>query len=302
MKKAIIDVGTNTAHILIAEVIDNKIDRICYKKRFYTFLGEGGLDHISQNAIDRLMEALESFEISITEYGCQQVSVLATEALRSAANGPLIHQNLTSRFGWPIHIISGQKEAQYIYQGANQSTDLSDGSSLVMDIGGGSVEFIYVRDGVVSFQESYPIGISRLYEQYHISEPISNMEVDRIISHLEDTLSEMWTQVNLGHPIKLVGCAGTFEVFLDQKDVDNLDISATIVDTQSVQSLWHEIKTKDISERSLVKGLPPARVKYIVVAVLLIKYVIDRLSLSDFVVSKYALKEGSIIDGDLFLD
>ncbi len=302
MNRAIIDIGTNTAHILIAKVVDQKIERLLHKERHYTFLGEDGLDHISQTAVERLLSALQKFEESINEHGCEQVRVLATEGLRSAANGPDIQGMISDRYGWPIHIISGEKEARYIYQGANLSTDLSLGSSLIMDIGGGSVEFIYVRDAKVIFQKSFPIGISRLYEGYHFSDPISDREVAAIHLHLESTLSEMWAAVSLNSLPKLIGCAGTFEIFLSKEDVENINTSAKRVSVDKVDSLWQEVRTKNINQRMLVEDLPKERVKYIVVAVLLVKYVIDRLMLNDFTVSKFALKEGGIIDSRLFLD
>ena len=302
MIRAIIDIGTNTAHILIADVLENRIHQILHKQRHYTFLGEGGLINISSAAIDRLMHALERFEVSIKENQCKHVRVLATEALRSASNGLMIQQTLVDLFDWPIQIISGQQEAAYIYHGANQSTDLSEGDSLIMDIGGGSVEFIHIKSGSVNFQRSYPIGISRLYEHYHVSDPISQEEISHIITFLDSTLSEMWIELAKARQIKLVGCAGTFEVFLDKKEVDNINVAASHVSVKKVKKLWEEVRTKNVEERKLVEDIPKERIKYIVVAILLINYVTDHLGLSDFVVSKYALKEGGIIDSSLFLD
>lgn len=302
MVRAIIDIGTNTAHVLIADVDKDKIKRILHKERYYTFLGEGGLMNISSVAVGRLIHALERFEVSIKNHLCKQVRVLATEGLRSADNGPMIQQTLVDRFGWPIHIISGQKEAEYIYQGANQSTNLSEDDSLIMDIGGGSVEFIYVSGGAVRFQKSFPIGISRLYENYHISDPISQKEVELIISYLDETLSEMWAELASHKQLKLVGCAGTFEVFLDRKDVDDIHVAASHVSVVQVKKIWKAVRTKTLEERQLVEDIPEERAKYIVVAILLINYVLDHLKIKDFVVSKYALKEGGIIDDRLFLD
>lgn len=302
MIRAIIDIGTNTAHILIADVVDQKIERLLHKERHYTFLGEDGLDHISEVAVDRLKAALQHFDASIKAYECYQVRVLATEGLRSASNGPDIQRMIFNRYGWPIHIISGQKEAQYIYQGANLSNDLGLSSSLIMDIGGGSVEFIHVRDAKVIFEKSFPIGISRLYETYHIGDPISDAQIRAIYAHLETTLSEMWNEVPKIPQPELIGCAGTFEVFLGQEDLEDMSLSAKSISIDKVERLWTEVRTKDINQRMLVKDLPKERVKYIVVAVLLIKYVTDHLKLKDFTVSKYALKEGGIIDDELFLD
>jgi len=302
MIRAIIDIGTNTAHILIAEVADGSIIRVIHKERHYTFLGEGGLDKISKDAIKRLSDALDLFKLSIESYRCDHVRVLATEGLRSAENGHQIYQRIEHTYGWPMQIISGIKESEYIYRGANQSCELSDDAALIMDIGGGSIEFIYLIDGKIRLQKSYPIGISRLYEEYQISEPISLAEKKDIIDHLNITLSEMWDTIPLSPPPVLIGCAGTFEIFLSEEELNRKSISSAYIDTSKVKDLLSQVEAKDMSQRQLVQGLPSERAKYIVVALLLISYVIERLEIDAFIVSKYALKEGAIIDDKLFLD
>ncbi len=298
MKRSVIDIGTNTTHLMIAEVNGQSIEKIIYKKRYYTFLGESGMHTISDTALDRLFHALGHFHSEIKKNTCTEVAVIATDALRSATNGPMIHQRIQESFGWHVHIIEGQEESELIYQGVKLSVDMSHGSFLIMDVGGGSVEFIWVENGEKRLQKSYPIGISRLYHSFHKKEPFLPETYDRMYNYLEGTLTEMWNSIT-DMNCTLIGCAGTFEIFL-QSDSNQSNHSHEMVKRDRLEQLYAIVQNKSFEERQLVKDLPRERAQYIVVALALIRYVLSRLESNEFIVSKYALKEGAIIISKYF--
>ena len=122
-RKAVIDIGTNTVHLLIAAVKDINKLRILYKERHYTYLGENGLDLIGIEPTERLYKALEKYEKHIRKYHVTRVKVLATDALRSAKNGIEIQNKIIARYGWYPEIISGEKEAELITKGVEISLD-----------------------------------------------------------------------------------------------------------------------------------------------------------------------------------
>ena len=144
-----------------------------------------GIEHISQAAQDRLYDALGHFREVIDEHEVETVRAVGTEALRTATNGAGILDYISTNYDIDIEIVSGEREAQLIFQGVSQVVDLDHNSSIIIDIGGGSVEFIQVIDGKVTQLVSIPIGIARLYDQFHQSEPISPDQIARIYAHLK---------------------------------------------------------------------------------------------------------------------
>ena len=303
MIRAIIDIGTNTAHILIADIQNRKVEEVLHKERHYTFLGEGGLETINDEAIERLKFALDEFAKALSIFNCKNVHIVATAGLRSASNGPIIQEQINLKYGWPISIISGLKESQYIYDGAKQAIAIDTGTSLIMDIGGGSVEYILSIDGEVIHQKSYPIGISRLYEQFHQNDPMTSKSVADMENHLDESLIGLWNAISVQtKEVTFIGCAGTFEIFLTEPSKSDIKVAYQKVDIKVADRLLSEVIDKGLDERTKVKGLPKERMKYIVVALLLINYMTQRLDSKHFIVCKYALKEGAIIDETLFLD
>ena len=299
--RAIIDIGTNTAHLLIAVHTDQGDIEVLHKRRRYTFLGAEGLDIISEAAQARLWEALDAFKTDIDLHQDLKVRVIATEGLRSAANGRGIYDHISQQYGWPMSIISGDEEARLIYEGVALSIDLSQGHALIMDIGGGSVEFILVSEGHKILQRSYPIGISRLHAYFHQEEPLQEKSISAMSSYLDDLIKEVIQACKSSEsPIKLVGCAGTFEVLLSDEDRANPKKALAVTPIQTLNHLLSMTIYKEESARALVPGIPKERSKYIVVALLLIKYICDHLDNEQIYISKYALKEGAITDNAYF--
>jgi exopolyphosphatase / guanosine-5'-triphosphate,3'-diphosphate pyrophosphatase len=292
MKKAVIDIGTNTAHLIIAELDDSGTLSNIYNQRHYVYLAEQGIELICPNAIDRLFKALDDFKKSINVYLITSITVVATEAMRKAKNGQEILSKIKSHYHWTPNLITGLNEAQYIYQGVAAAVDLSQGQYLIVDIGGGSVEFILVMDGNIQQIKSVPIGIANLYNQFHRSEPISIVDVQSIEEHL-------MRQLNFLDPIKnsainLIGSAGTFEIFSD-KLMEQNSVTVDFITRDRFYSIFDLILPCNLQERNSLPFLPIERAKYIVVALLLIDHLIKRFNLKHIIVSKYALKEGILL-------
>ena len=303
MKRAVIDIGTNTVHLIIGEVFNGSLTRVLKKKRFYTFLGEGGIQHIGVKARTRLYNALSTFSEMINREQCQHTCVVATDAIRNADNGPEISHHIEKEYGWKISTISGLEEADFIKEGVMQALGRLNQDLIIVDIGGGSVEFIGITNDETWYKGSFPIGISRLYERFHQSEPILELDLNRLDHYLQDTLSPLWQTIRDRHknPL-LVGCAGTFEVFLSESANINFANKSEYIETKKVHSLFEKVKTRDEGMRQLIPDLPKERSKYIVVALALMNHLVRHLKASQFIVSKYALKEGVMVHEKNFLD
>ena len=225
------------------------------------------------------------------------------DAIRNADNGLEISHHIKNEYGWQIRTISGLEEADFIKEGVLQALGHSNQDLIIVDIGGGSVEFIGISNEETWYKESFPIGISRLYESFHRSEPILQLDLERLDQYLQNTLTPLWQTIKgRNKNPRLVGCAGTFEVFLSESADINFTNRSEHIETKKVYSLFEMVKTRDEEMRQLIPDLPKERSKYIVVALALMNHLVRHLNASQFIVSKYALKEGVIVNDQYFLD
>lgn len=290
--KAAIDIGTNTAHLIIAIVDSPKTLDILYRQRHYIYLAEDGIECISDRAIERLFTALGEFYHKIKGYKGCKVIVTATEAMRRATNGHTITKRITREFNWLPQVISGRLEAQYILRGVASAVNISQGSFLTVDIGGGSVEFIHTLDGLIESIESLPIGIANLYNKYHLNEPLCESDENDLLEYLNSILHFIKPIANLN--TQLIGSAGTFEV-LCVKDEYNAYEKAEIVERNTLADYYDKIRWLDLGQRAKSDVIPHERARYIVMAFILVRFIVDSLNLDKFWVSHYALKEGVLL-------
>ena len=176
-KIAIIDMGTNTFHLLIAEA-DEKGYHITYRERLAVKIGKGGITKgvITEEGIHRALLAMQSFKNTIDQQGVHQVFAFGTSALRNASNCQEVVRRIKSVTGIDTTIISGDLEAEYIYMGVKAAMNIEE-PSLIIDIGGGSVEFIVGDNDTVFWKRSIEIGAQRLLEQFQKHDPISKDEI-----------------------------------------------------------------------------------------------------------------------------
>lgn len=296
---AIIDLGTNTFHILIVEWEDSQF-RMLEKLQIPVKLGKGafGSHIIRDDAYSRGIVAIKEFKKLLLSYHVSDVVIYGTSVLRNAVNGPLFAAEAQNIIGHPIRAISGEEEAELIYTGVRNAVPLGKEPHLIMDIGGGSVEFIIGNEKGVSWLKSYEIGAARLIEKFAQNDPMDDDSIAELEEFLETELTELWEQAS-NYKIKtLVGASGSFESIasmerkiyeLDKKAVGSLFYN---IDMKHFDEIYQKIITSTQLELIYVPGLPGFRVEMISVAMIMINYVIQRLRLKRIIASDYALKEG----------
>ncbi len=297
---AILDLGTNTFQLLIANIIDNK-PVLVFEESIAVKLGEGGIEkgYISEAAFDRGLSAIKQFKKSIDQYQVKLVRAAATSALRTAGNGAEFLEKIRSETGIVPEIISGEREAELIYQGVRAAINIGDEKCLIIDIGGGSVEFIICNQEEVFWKRSYDIGAARLMEQFHHSDPISEADINKLNYYLESKLSELKTQTKIHKPEILIGSAGAFETFATLIDSQfkasftNPEIKIELRDFARVSEL---ILKSSHAERSSNPAIIPVRVDMIVMATLITKYVLNQFAFKAIKLSTYSLKEGLLFE------
>lgn len=299
---AAIDLGTNTFHLLIADVSDREIKEIVCSEQIHVKLGEGGINNgtITQDAFKRGLEALSRFKELVIQHHAEKIRAVGTAALRTAHNGAEFINQVKEKTGFDILIIDGDWEASLIYQGVRQAINLTE-SSLIMDIGGGSVEFIIADAAGILWKKSYPIGAAKLMAAFHHSDPISDTDIKAISHHLDEVLADLKRNAIEFNPKLLIGSAGAFETFaaLCQIKTDGKppDIKKSFTfDGAQLDAVISDILSSNHTQRVNNPAILPVRTDMIVVAAVLTRYVIKALEIESVKLSTFALKEGLLFD------
>ena len=297
------DLGTNTFHLLIAEGPADDF-KVIYHTTEAVKLGEGGINQgtIQSAAFARGVAAMQKFKQHIDAHQATAVKAIATSAVRSAGNGQDFIDEVKDKAGIQIDLITGEQEAAYIYKGIDASGILGDDNALIMDIGGGSVEFIIGNTDEVLWKQSFEIGAARLMDKFHKTDPIPLQSIKELTRYLNEKLTDLFMAAIRYKPKMLIGSSGAFESFAEVielekgKTFDLKRIKVYEFDTDDLLDLIERLAKSNHDTRAATKGIIPVRVDMIVVASLLTIYIMQKLGLADVSMSTYSLKEGVLAD------
>lgn len=293
---AVIDLGTNTFHLLVAEKSGNKAFKEIHRQRFYVKLAEEGIETIGAASIQRGLHALKTFRGILDKLGVKKIKALGTAALRTATNGPAFIQKIKKEFDIQVEIIDGNREAELIYKGVVLAVPFKATNYLLMDIGGGSVEFIIANDKKMHWAQSFPIGLAVLFKKIHQQDPISQEAIETIYVHINSLLSPLY-QALIQFPVTtLVGAAGTFDE-LENILAENQGLNHhAYIKAKDFKPLYNRLIKSTLEERYKMKDIPNTRADMIVVAVILIEFILRKTQVEEIIVSNFALKEGVIAE------
>lgn len=299
-KAAVIDMGTNTFHLLLVELHGKEFKTI-YKEKIAVKLGQGGItqNQIIPEAEKRALHTLEHFKNLIDGEKIDQIFAFATSAVRNATNGPDFVHKVKEQLGIQIHVISGEEEAQLIYEGIHFSGALDQRTSLMMDIGGGSVEFIIGNAQEVFWKRSFEIGGQRLLDAFHYHDPILPEEVEKLELYCGEKLQPLLEAIATFQPSGFVGASGTFDTLIDMYYATMLQCKLTgehvfELPVKDFYQLFQLLVTKNRAERLLIPGMIAMRVDMIVVASCLIDFILQHVQVESIRCSHYSLKEGAV--------
>ncbi len=292
---AVLDLGSNTFHLLIVEK-QNRAPyfKELYKQRQYIYLASQGKSMITSEKLDLAIDCLIEFKEITESFQCREIRAVATAAIRSADNSEFILEQIRERSGILVELISGEREAELIHKGILCLDREIYGPGLIMDIGGGSVEFIIQNNGEIVFSASYNIGISFIRNEFIFSEPVKDSEITDFYNHLDQELSELIENIYNNKIVYLIGSSGSFEII----EALNNDIPSTtgnIYLRSQVEWIAEEILKSNKAQRFAIDKMPTMRADLSKEAFLLIHYFLQKFtSLREVLVSPYALKEGLI--------
>ena len=299
-KIAIIDMGTNTFHLLVAERTSSGC-QIVFRTHEAVKIGMAGINEgfINEDAFGRAVAAVQKFRRSIDEQGVSETYAFGTSAIRNARNGIELARKIESEAGISVRIISGDEEADLIFSGIRAGMDLGKRVSLVMDIGAGSVEFIVGNKDQVFWKESFEIGGQRLLEKFQKHDPITRDEISALDAYFHETLQPLSTAFRRFDPRILIGSSGSFdtlsEIFCIRQQLPyDSKAPQTALSMSGFYEIYDELITKNHEERMRIPGMIALWVDMIVVACCLIRFVLELQSFEGIRVSTYSLKEGAL--------
>lgn len=301
MKQAIIDLGTNTFHLLIVEKSEDSYKTLFRESR-PAKIGQAGINQgiITEEGIGRALTVLTYFRQVLDQHGVSPAQVLATgtSAIRVARNQAEFIDRVLQTTGISIQVISGEQEADYIYKGVRLAGALDEATSLVIDIGGGSVEFILGNQSRTFWKQSFEIGGQRLRERFMTSDPINAGSVRRLNDYFQEQLLPLANAIHQYQPTVLVGSSGSFDTLVDMwfmheyATLPDPNQTAFTLPIAEFYRAYEQLIVGNHAERMQIPGMIELRVDMIVVAVCLIDYVLKTYGISQIRTSTYSLKEG----------
>lgn len=298
---AIIDCGTNTFHLLTAALSEKQF-RILSSEKKAVWLGAGGINDgtILPDAEARALGTLSDFKHKIEGRHIENTYAFATSAFRNATNGRPLQQKIYDKLHLDVKIISGDEEAELIFCGVRYALRLDREIALVMDIGGGSVEFIIGNGEGILWKRSFEIGVQRLVEKFHRHDPITTQEVAAIDRYLDTALQPLFEALKAFGATVLCGASGTFdtlsEIYCAANGITTShQMTELPFDKDAYFAIHRNLVRFTRSERLQIPGMISMRVDMIVVASCLINHLMIKYGFQKMRVSAYALKEGCLV-------
>lgn len=300
MKVAVIDLGTNTCNLLMAEIIQPGY-KILHQSKQLVKLGDKTLktNQISDAATKRVINALSAQHKIIENYQGVKVCVCATSAVREASNKIEFLEKISEHTGWIVKIISGRKEADLIFKGVLLALEEMEFPSVILDIGGGSNELIVAHKKELLWKESKPTGMARVISQFAVSDPLKPEEMKILHNFFEARHSSAFEECRRHNVNTLVGCSGAFDTLADI--IDQVKPGEKQRKKQEIQmeDFWKVHKTLIEStkkQRLAMKGMDMVRVDLIVPAMVFIGQLIEKTGISRILQTDFALREGVLYE------
>lgn len=308
--RAVIDVGTNSVKLLIAEVTSRGVHPLHEESR-QTRLGQGFYEthELQPGPIAHTAEAVRTFAEIARERRCHFIRVIATSAARDAVNPTALTSAILQASGLVTEIISGAREADWAFQGVATDAQLAKHPLLLLDVGGGSTEFILGHGQKKNFAHSFPLGTVRLMERFPVSDPPTAGEFAKCHHWLKHFLhAEVRPQLlpALQHEqtngaVQLVGTGGTTSILArleTQSDrFDREQIESTVLTFDRLVAHRQHLWSLPLAERKEIKGLPKQRADVILTGVLIFETVMAEFGFTELRVSTRGLRFAAVMAG-----
>ncbi len=301
---AAIDIGTNSFHLIIAEVDTNTGKfNILGREKQTVRLGSGSTDmkFLSEEATQRGIDALKKFKALADSAGAS-VRAIATSAVREAKNQDQFIYRVLIETGIKVEVASGVEEARYIYLGILQSLPVFDKNILMIDIGGGSTEFLIGRSRDIAYDNSLKLGSSRLTQRFFDDGETQSKQLKACREYIKGFMQPVTREISKYKFETAIGSSGTIlnlANMISFKKGGNADtrLNNFIFTRDELHETVNEIlEAKTLKQRQKIPGLDPARADIITAGALILEQIFKELKIKEMTVSEFALREGIIFD------
>ena len=300
MRVAVIDLGTNTCNLLIAEL--NSLGyKILHQSKQLVKLGDDKIreNEISEAATARVLQSFQIHKKLISDFKAEKVRVVATSAVRTAENKIHFLEQISENSGWIVKLISGEKEAEMIFEGVMLAFNEFKKPALILDIGGGSNELIVAHHKQMLWKESQPTGMARIINKFHLSDPIHPVEINSLKNYFTEAHKNAFEKCKTENIKTLVGCSGAFDTIADI--IDSVNPGVKLRTTQEIlisefYSVYQTLLKSTREQRLLMKGMDMVRVDLIVPAVIFIEQFISGIGIIQIIQTDFALREGVLFE------
>ena len=294
MRKAIIDLGTNTFNLLIGSITDRDLD-VTFATKEAVMLGMGGINHgvIAKDAMERAQATLVRFKEKCDQEGVSQITGIGTSAMRGAKNADELINWAQDVLSIDIQLVSGDEEADLIYKGVSL-LHVFEEPEMIMDIGGGSNEFIVADGSGVLEAKSFNIGVSRIYQLLDEPEAFSPEVRSQVANYFEEETSGFFTNKNIPN---LIGASGSFETLYEMLHETRFPSDARMQELpiNDVYRLIGWSMNSTLEERLANDWIVPMRKKMLPIAAYSILWVMEKLNTQTLTICPYSLKEGAFL-------
>lgn len=300
MRIAVIDLGTNTCNLLVAQ-LDNGGYKILHQSKQLVKLGDDKIkeNEISKEATQRTIDSFCAHGKIIEELEVDYVKVIATSAVRTAENKIPFLEKLGESNGWLVKLVSGEREAELIFKGVLLAFGSLSDPSVILDIGGGSNEIILAHNKTVVWKESRPTGMARIINKFKLSDPIEASEVEGLQNYFAEQHVAAIQNCKQKLVETLIGCSGAFDTVVDLIDGVDPGEKSRIKQEVTLDDFYTVYKTllkSTREERMQMKGMDYVRVDLIVPAVILIECLVAEIGIKKIVQTDFALREGVLFE------
>lgn len=297
---AAIDIGSNSIRQIVADVSPSGQIRVVDEMKAMPRLGEGleATGSLALGAIESAVTAVHRMVTLAGQLGAARIEVVATSAVRDAANAADFTDRVRSLTGHPVRILSGEEEALLCYRSALAHFELGAGRTVVMDIGGGSLELVLAKDGLIERVASLPFGAVRLTERF-LSPGVRPRTVRALREHVRVGLKDA-VPVKDWRGAQVIGSGGTFTnlagMVLARQHVTVRSPHGTRVTRVELEHVLDWLQRLSSEERQHVAGLNPARADIIVAGLAVAAEVLGRFDPRDLMASAYGIREGLLLE------
>jgi exopolyphosphatase/guanosine-5'-triphosphate,3'-diphosphate pyrophosphatase len=301
MRYAVLDIGTNTVKLLVADYDGGELKPLLEHSET-TRIGQGvaGNGRLLPEAVERTVEVVGHFADEARKLGAQRFLGFATSAVRDASNREEFRRAFHARTGFDCEVISGNREAGMIFIGATSQAEWREREVIVFDIGGGSIEFIRGRRGTIDFKVSLDCGAVRVTELFLKSDPPSRSELAALDGHVRALLQSPDPPIPRPlEPMPLLGTGGTISclasVALKCPLPDPARIDGHRLTLDRLIELLDHLASMPLAQRRQVRGLPPKRADIIVAGAAILVAGVEFLGQSEITVSARNLRHGAVL-------